>query len=144
MTHISLVTLGVADVARATRFYEALGWRRSPASVDGVVAFLAGGPVVLGLYGHDDLAGDAGLEALPPPPGAVALAMNLGSPAEVDRALAAVEVAGGTLTRPAAHAEWGGYSGYFSDPDGHLWEVAHNPGFPLEPDGRIALPIDDR
>lgn len=142
MAHISLVTLGVADVARATAFYEALGWRRSSASVEGVVSFLTGGAVVLGLFGADDLAADAGVEPDPGPPVAPrsALAVNLGSEVEVDTFLATAEAAGGTVTRPAHRAEWGGYSGYVHDLDGHLWEAAHNPGFGLLPDGRIELP----
>ena len=139
MAHISLITLGVDDLDRATAFYEALGWRRSSASVDGTVAFLAGGTVALGLYGRDDLAADAGTR-LPPGSGAVALAMNLPSEDAVDDAIRFAAGAGGEVTRAAERADWGGYSGYVRDPDGHLWEVAHNPGFPLDEDGRVTLP----
>jgi uncharacterized protein len=141
MAHISLITLGVDDLARATAFYTALGWEMSPASVPDVVTFLRGGTVALALWGRDDLAADA--VVAPDPPGRhgnVALAMNLSSEAEVDGALAAAADAGGIVTKPATRTEWGGYSGYFADPDGHLWEVAHNPGFPLDADGRVTLP----
>ena len=140
--HVSLITLGVADLARAEAFYVALGWRRSDASVDGVVSFMRGGAVVLGLWGREELAEDAGLGrgdfAAGPSP--VALACNLPDEAAVDAALAAAEAAGGRVTRPAVRAEWGGYSGYAADPDGHLWEFAYNPGFPLQPDGSVRLP----
>lgn len=144
MAHISLVTLGVEDLRRATRFYEALGWRRSAASVAGTVTFLEGGSVVLALYGRADLVADAGLTAPLPAPGPapVALAVNVANPAEVDHELATAGRAGGTITRPAETADWGGYSGYFTDPDGHLWEVAYNPGFPLLADGRVLLPVE--
>jgi uncharacterized protein len=138
--HISLVTLGVSDLAAATRFYETLGWRRSSASVDGTVAFLRGGAVVLGLLGREDLAADAGV---PPSEGVgtgVALAMNVATASAVDETLAAAARAGGRITQPARRTDWGGYSGYFEDLDGHLWETAHNPGFELLSDGRIVLP----
>jgi catechol 2,3-dioxygenase-like lactoylglutathione lyase family enzyme len=141
MDHVSLITLGVSDLDRATRFYEQVGWKRSAASVEGTVAFLRGGAVVLALFGRDDLAADAAV-GVPSPRGfaAVALAANLDSPEAVDAAMAAAEAAGGRITKPATRQDWGGYSGYVSDPDGHLWEVAHNPGFRLLPDGQIRLP----
>jgi len=145
LAHVSLVTLGVDDLERATTFYRAMGWERSGASVPGTVTFLRGGAIVLGLYGREDLARDAGVAVTGLAGSArVALAMNVDAEAAVDRALRDAEAAGGTVTRPAARAEWGGYSGYFADPDGHLWEVAHNPGFPLLADGRLRLPDDDR
>ncbi len=138
---ISLVTLGVADVARASAFYEALGWRKSSASQEGEVAFFDVGGVVLSVWSHDSLAGDANLApGAAPDPGSHALAINLGSRAEVDAALAAAAAAGARILKPAAEVFWGGYSGYFADPDGHCWEVAHNPGFPLDADGRVQLP----
>jgi uncharacterized protein len=143
--HISLVTLAVDDVDAASRFYEGLGWHRSEASVPGTVAFLRGGTGVLGLYGRGDLGTDAGVEvARRGDPVAGALATNLPSPAAVDSLLAAVHEHGGRVVRPASATEWGGYSGYFTDPDGHLWEVAHNPGFALHPDGTVTLPDDGR
>ncbi|MCL4294010.1 MAG: VOC family protein [Acidimicrobiia bacterium] len=137
---VNLVTLGVADVARATAFYEALGWRRSRASEPAVTFFHTGGPVVA-LFGDADLAADAGMPATPLPAfRGVALAVNVADPAAVDRALDDAVAAGATLVKAATRADWGGYSGYFADPDGHLWEVAHNPGFPLDDDGAIVLP----
>ncbi len=139
MPHISLVTLGVADLDRSSTFYEALGWERSSASVDGVVVFLRGGNVALGLFGRSDLEAEAGT-SLAPAPGPVALAVNLPDEAAVDDLLEAAVHAGGRVTRPAQRADWGGYSGYVADPDGHLWEVAHNPGFRLGEDGRVELP----
>jgi uncharacterized protein len=140
VAHISLITLAVDDLAGATRFYEAMGWRRSSASVESTVAFLRGGAVVLGLFGRQDLAADAGV---PPSSGggpAVALAMNVPTEHAVDEILAAAARAGGRVRKAARRTEWGGYSGYFEDLDGHLWEVAYNPGFRLMADGRVLLP----
>jgi predicted lactoylglutathione lyase len=122
---ITLVTLGVSDLARAKGFYEALGWRGQ--EVEETVFFQAGGLGVV-LWGRDMLAEDCGL------------AYNVRSEAEVDALLAAVERAGGTVTKPAAVNAIGFYSGAFVDPDGHPWEVAHNPGFPLAEDGSVSLP----
>lgn len=140
MAHISLVTLGVDDLTSATAFYEALGWRLSTASVAGTVSFFHGTPV-LALFGREDLAGDAHLE---PPgrdaPATSALAINLTGAQAVDDMLAAAQQAGGRICRSARRTEWGGYSGYFLDLDGHLWEVAHNPHFGLNADGRVTLP----
>lgn len=134
MAYISLVTLGVQDVQRATTFYEALGWRKSTYSVEGVVSFLSGGTVVLALYGADALANDAGV------PARASYAMNTYTAEDVDEKMRAAEAAGATVTAPAARAEWGGYVGYFTDVDGHLWEVAHNPDFPMGDDGLVYLP----
>jgi predicted lactoylglutathione lyase len=134
MAYISLVTLGVQDLARATTFYEALGWEKSTYSVDGVVSFLGGGTVVLALYGKDALSNDANIAAT------ASYAINVESPAAVDETIATAVAAGATVTSPAKPAEWGGYVGYFTDADGHLWEVAHNPDFPLGDDGQVALP----
>lgn len=140
MPNISLVTLGVGDLQRSTVFYEGLGWERSSASVEGEVAFLRGGAIVLALWGRENLAKDANLEVEPSGFGNIALAMNLDSEAAVDAVLAAAEEAGGTIPKVAHRTDWGGYSGCFTDPDGHLWEVAHNPHWPLLPDGRVVLP----
>ena len=141
MAHVSLVTLGVDDLDAATAFYEALGWTRSPASVEGTVAFLTGGAVVLGLFGREALADEAGVEfGGARTTGAMALAINLPSPEAVDDVLATAADAGARITRPAVAADWGGYSGYLTDLDGHLWEIAHNPGFPLAADGTVTLP----
>ena len=125
---ISLVTLGVADLARARAFYEALGWAGAQQPDDEVCFFQAGG-MVFGLWtalgGH----GAPGIE----------LAHNVHSPQEVDAVLAEAERAGGTIRRAAAHMDWGGTSGAFADPDGYVWEVAHNPGWTVNPDGTVHL-----
>lgn len=137
---LSIVTLGVADVAQARAFYERLGFAASPAGNESVAFFAAGG-VVLALYGRTALAEDA--HVMPGDPATfagVTLAHNCRSEAEVDAVLAHAVRCGGQLRKPAQKVFWGGYSGYFSDPDGHLWEVAHNPFFPLDAMGGIALP----
>jgi catechol 2,3-dioxygenase-like lactoylglutathione lyase family enzyme len=134
---LSLVTLAVADVERARAFYSALGWR--PSSIGGdEVAFFQLGPIALALYGAGSMAADLGAPA--GAPGAVWLAQNVRDRAEVDRALAAAEAAGARIVKPAADAPWGGYVGYFADPDGHVWEIAWNPGFQLAADGALRLP----
>ena len=133
---LSLVTLGVADLARAKAFYEALGWSGQSPS-DDVVFFQAGGMVVAlwgrGQLAEDSVTDDAGGW------GGITLAHNVGSPEEVDAVLAEAERAGGTVARPGAATSWGGYSGVFHDPDGHPWEVAHNPFWTLAEDGSISL-----
>lgn len=135
---VSLITLGVADVDRARTFYERLGWQGQ--TLQETVFFQAGG-LALVLWGRRDLAHDAGLEdARGSGFGDTALAHNVRSPAEVDDALRLAEEAGATITRRPQQTSYGGYAGYFADPDGHLWEVAHNPGFPLHEDGSITVP----
>lgn len=137
---ITLITLGVTDLEREVAFYEALGWQRSGASTDDTAFFLTGG-AILGLWGHENLAADAGREpADVPPTGGVSLAINLETEAEVDGVMAEVVAAGGTITKPAEKAFWGGYTGSFTDPEGHLWEVAHNPHWPFNDDGSVRLP----
>jgi predicted lactoylglutathione lyase len=136
---LTLITLGVADVARSRRFYEAVGFKASSASVDST-AFMDAGGVVLALWSRTSLAEDAGLADSEPGFAGVALAHNARSEREVDAVLAEAAARGGKLARKAKRAPWGGYSGYFADPDGHLWEVAFNPHFPLDDHGRIALP----
>ena len=133
---VSLVTLGVADLPRARAFYEALGWRRGNDS-DEVVFFQAGGMVVA-LWSREALAEDSGVDDAGGW-GGVTLAHNVGSPAEVDAVLEEARRAGARIVRAAAPTAWGGYSGVFLDPDGHPWEVAHNPGWTLEPDGSVRL-----
>jgi catechol 2,3-dioxygenase-like lactoylglutathione lyase family enzyme len=138
---VSLLTLGVAEVARATAFYQALGWPLSSASISGDVSFFKLSNTVLALWGQDDLAVEASASPGPVSPfRGVALAINVDSPDEVEAALAAAVAAGGELRTPGHPTDWGGYNGYFADPDGHLWEVAHNPGWPLGPDGLPILP----
>jgi hypothetical protein len=136
---ITLITLGVSDLARSKAFYEALGWRGQ--EVEETVFFQAGG-LGLVLWSRDKLAEDCGLEPGPRAAGfgGIALAHNVRSDAEVDALLAAVEQAGGTITKPAAVNAIGFYSSAFVDPDGHAWEVAHNPGFPLAEDGSVTIP----
>ncbi|MEQ4721007.1 VOC family protein [Nonomuraea sp. B19D2] len=135
---ITLVTLGVSDLARAKGFYEALGWQGQ--EVEETVFFQAGSLGLI-LWGRDKLAKDCGLEPGPAVGfGGIALAHNVRSDAEVDALLAAVERAGGTVTKPATINVIGFYAGAFVDPDGHAWEIAHNPGIPLAKDGSITLP----
>lgn len=136
---LSFVTLGVADVGRSRSFYDALGWKASSASQPSVAFYDAGG-VVFSLFARSSLAADAGIADSAPGFSGVALAHNVASPAEVDRVLVAAVAAGARLVKPGQKAFWGGYSGYFADPDGHLWEVAHNPFFPLDASGRVTLP----
>ena len=136
---VSLVTLGVRDLAASTAFYERLGWRRSGVSNEEVSFFHTGG-AALALYPSAALAADARSAVAADGPVRVALAANVPERADVDAALAAAAHAGARVTKGAEDAPWGGRSGYFLDPDGHLWEVAWNPHFPLEPDGRVRLP----
>ncbi len=136
---LSFVTLGVADVARARAFYERLGFTASAASQDSVAFFDAGG-IVLALFGRAALADDAHVENAAPGISGVALAHNVASEAAVDAVLAEAVEAGARLLKPGQKVFWGGYSGYFADPDGHLWEVAYNPFMPLGEDGRVTLP----
>lgn len=135
---VSLVTLGVRDLARARAFYERLGWTTDAAAEDEVVFFQAGG-MVLGLWDRALLAEDSGIED-GGGWGGVTLAHNVRSPAEVDAVMAEAGAAGATVVRPAAATFWGGYSGVFLDPEGHPWEVAHNPGWSILEDGSIRLP----
>lgn len=136
---ISLITLGVENLARARRFYEeGLGWRVGMAVADEVVFFQLNG-LVLSLYARADLAKDAGVPDAGGGFAGIALAHNVSTAAEVDRVLGEAQRAGGRIVKPACKAEWGGYSGYFADPDGHLWEVAHNPEFPIDDQGNTRL-----
>jgi uncharacterized protein len=135
---LSLVTLGVADVGRARRFYEALGWTPAAGAGDEITFFQAGGMVVA-LWSRASLAEDSLVED-GGGWGGVALAHNVRSPGEVDAVLAEAEAAGATIHRAGAETFWGGYSGIFADPDGHVWEVAHNPAWTLADDGSVVLP----
>lgn len=137
---VNLITLGVVDVARAAAFYQQLGWRRSTESPDSV-AFFDLGAVVLAVWSRDELAADAHQTAgATRDPGAMSLAINLGSRAEVDDGLATAVEAGATVLRAAEETPWGGYNAYFADPDGHAWELAFNPGFALDDEGHVQLP----
>ena len=136
---ITLVTLGVADLDRARGFYAALGWRSAAESQEGVVFIQLAGQV-LALFSLDELAKDQGRPGATLGTGAMTLARNFGSRDEVDAAFALALAAGAAeIKRPEA-VFWGGYSGYFADPDGHVWELAHNPGWPLGRDGTLTLP----
>jgi len=134
---ISIVTLGVADLARSTRFYEALGWQGQ--EMQETVFFQAGGQAVV-LWGREKVAQDVGIDDDGSGFGGIALAQNVRSREEVDAVIAAARAAGATVTKEPAETFYGGYAGYFLDPDGHAWEVAHNPGFTVEPDGSLTLP----
>jgi hypothetical protein len=134
---LSLVTLGVTDLGRARAFYEALGWTTGAAPADDVVFFQAGGMIVA-LWGRTQLAEDSVVEDSGGW-GGVTLAHNVRSPEEVDAVLAEAERAGATIGRPGAATFWGGYSGVFLDPDGHPWEVAHNPRWTIAEDGSTRL-----
>jgi predicted lactoylglutathione lyase len=135
---ISLITLGVADLPRARAFYEALGWRGQ--EIEETYFVQAGGSAVV-LWGRGKLAEDAqvsddGGDGF----GGVALAHNVGTREEVDAIIDAARTAGASITKPAQETFYGGYAGYFADLDGHVWEIAHNPGFTLEADGSLTLP----
>jgi hypothetical protein len=135
---LSLVTLGVEDLPRARTFYEQLGWRGP--EVEETVFFQAGG-MALVLWGAGKLAADAGLAAAADRGfRGMTLAQNVRSKAEVDSVIATAESAGGAVTRQPADTFYGGYAGYFTDPDGHAWEIAYNPGFTLADDGSLTLP----
>jgi uncharacterized protein len=134
---VSLVTLGVADLGASRRFYEALGWRSSSPPEIGVVFFQTGS-MVLGLWSRKELAKDSGTQDAGGW-GGVTLAHNVRSPDEVDAVIAEARAAGATIAREGAPTFWGGYSGAFIDPDGHPWEVAHNPGWTLTADGAVVL-----
>jgi predicted lactoylglutathione lyase len=139
---LCIVTLGVADLDRAARFYRDLGWEQRGDPAQGITWFRTTG-TWLGLFGHDDLAEDVGLPATPreqlPAFRGSTLAINLASRDLVDSAFTTATAAGGRVVKPAQETPWGGYSGYFADLDGHLWEVAHNPFFPIDEQGRIEI-----
>lgn len=132
---LSLVTLGVSDLERARTFYEDLGWVTDASEEDDVVFFTCGG-LILALWDRDQLAEDSVVED-EGGWGGMTLAHNVRSPEEVDAVLAEAEGAGATIARPGAETFWGGYSGVFIDPDGHPWEIAHNPFWRIEDDGSV-------
>lgn len=137
---LSLITLGVTDLTRSIAFYEGLGWRRALRSADGVAFFQLGG-VGLALFPLTDLAADAGL---PNEPTAgfrgIALAHNVRRREEVDTAVETFSRLGGSVVQAPEEKPWGGYGAYVADPDGHLWEIAWNPGFPLDESGNLLIP----
>ena len=135
---VSLITLGVADLRRSHAFYEQLGWRGQ--EVAETVFFQAGTQAIV-LWGRDKVAADAGIDDDGSSTfGGIVLAHNVGSKEEVDRIISAAAGAGGDVTKAPTETFYGGYAGFFRDPDGHVWEVAHNPGFTLGPDGALTLP----
>jgi uncharacterized glyoxalase superfamily protein PhnB len=136
---VTLITLGVADLAAARAFYARLGWREHGESQPSVAFFQMQG-AVLALFGRADLAADQGRAGAALGTGAVTLAQNFATEAEVDAAFAAALEAGATSLKPPEKVFWGGYSGYWADPDGHVWEVAMNPFWPLAADGSLTLP----
>jgi predicted lactoylglutathione lyase len=137
---ISIVTLGVEDVARSVAFYEAIGWKRASSSMD-EIAWFQTADSWLGLFGRGDLAADANLATSSDRDAfrGVTLAINVESAAAVDGALAEAVAAGGSLLKPGTELPFG-YGGYFADPDGHAWEVCYNPSFPITRDGHIEIP----
>ena len=136
---VTLITLGVDDLAASRAFYAALGWREHGESQPGVAFYQMHG-AALALFGRADLAADQGRPGAALGTGAVALAQNFTTEAEVDAAYAAALAAGATALKAPEKVFWGGYSGYWADPDGHVWEVAMNPFWPLAADGSLTLP----
>jgi uncharacterized protein len=136
---LNIVTLGVDDVARSRAFYEALGWEVAGAVGEEICWFRTSDSYV-GLWGREDLARDAGLRSEPTAEfGGITLAINVENEEAVTAALEAAVTAGGRILKPGTRMDWGGFSGYFADPDGHPWEVAYNPTFPIGEDGRITI-----
>ena len=136
--NFSIVTLGASDLERSAAFYRALGWEQRGDLSAGITWFRTSGTWI-GLFGYADLAADVGVPADPPAAyRGITLALNFRDEPAVDAALAHAVAAGARLVKPAARADWGGYSGYFADPDGHLWEVAHNPYWLLDEQGLVA------
>ena len=138
--NITLVTLCVADIAKATRFYEKLGFVKSKTASQESVSFFKAGGVVLALWSREAQIEDAKAGALWNGNGGIVVAQNVAGEAEVDAVMATAEAAGARILKQAAKTFWGGYNGYFADPDGNLWEIAFNPHWGLEEDGRIKLP----
>lgn len=136
---VTLITLGVANLAAARAFYERLGWKEHGDSQPGVAFYQLQG-AVLALFGRDDLAADQGRPGAALGTGAITLAQNFATEAEADEAFAAALAAGGRALKTPEKVFWGGYSGYWADPDGHVWEVAMNPFWPLAEDGSLTLP----
>jgi uncharacterized protein len=138
--HISLISFGVTDVGKATSFYERLGFVRSKNASQTAISFFKAGPVVLALFDRDALRDDGEARDLWTGNGGIAIAQNVPSEGEVDAVMARAEAAGANILKQAANTFWGGYDGYFADPDGHIWEIAFNPFWELDEDGRVRLP----
>ena len=138
--NITLITLCVADIAKATRFYESLGFVKSKRASQDDVSFLRAGGVVLALWGREAQIEDAKADALWTGNGGIVVAQNVASEGGVDAVMATAEAAGARILKEAAKTFWGGYNGYFADPDGNLWEIAFNPHWGLDEQGHIKLP----
>lgn len=135
---LTLVTLGTTDLSRSREFYRDLGWEEHPQASEGDVAFFQAGGMVLGLWGRDQLAEDS-VVTDNGGWGGITLAHNVRSQQEVDQVIEEARSAGGVIAREPAETVWGGYSGVFLDPDGHPWEIAHNPFWPIAADGSVSL-----
>ncbi len=135
---ITLITLGVSEIERSRAFYAALGWTEVPGAHAPVLYQMEG--TILALFDRSELAADQGRAGSALGVGAATYAQNFSDRASVDAAFARAEAAGATVLKRPTQASWGGYSGYFADPDGHVWEVAHNPLWPLDADGRARVP----
>jgi predicted lactoylglutathione lyase len=138
--HASLITLAVTDVAKATAFYEQLGFVLSKTASQAEVSFFQAGPLVLALWGREAQVEDARAGDIWTGNGGIVIAQNVSSEAEVDAMMARAESAGARILKPATKTFWGGYNGYFADADGHVWEIAFNPFWTLGEDGRVTLP----
>ncbi len=138
--YFSIVTLGVADLDRSIAFYEAIGWEKRGDRAQGIVWFKTASTWI-GLFPRGDLADDTSLPLADglPPFRDITLALNLPTEADVDAAFETMTAAGATLVKAAHRMDWGGYSGYVADPDGHLWELCFNPMFPIDDDGHIEI-----
>ncbi len=138
--NITLITLGVADVAKATAFYESLGFVKSKTASEESVSFLRAGGVVLALWSREAQRQDANAGELWNGNGGMVVAQNVASEAEVDAVMATAEASGARILKLASKTFWGGYDGYFADLDGHIWEIAFNPHWALDAEGRVKLP----
>jgi len=138
---VSIITLGVSDLVSATEFYQKLGWKKSDKSQDSI-SFLKGSNIILGLYGREELAKDVGVENTPPGFSGISLALNMPDEEAVDLFVQLAKSAGAKVVKQPQKVFWGGYSGYFSDLDGHLWEIAHNPFVGFDAQGNLDLDGD--
>jgi predicted lactoylglutathione lyase len=138
--NITLITFCVTDIGKANRFYEALGFVKSKTASQDDVSFFGAGGIVLALWGREAQIEDANAGALWTGNGGIVVAQNVASESEVDAVMARAEAAGANILKQATKTFWGGYNGYFSDLDGHVWEIAYNPHWPLDDEGRVELP----
>jgi len=138
--HVSLITLGVVDIAKATAFYERLGFVLSKKASEASVSFFKAGGIVLAIWSRGSQKEDANANDLWTGNGGIVVAQNVASESEVDAMMAKAETAGAQILKPAAKTFWGGYNGYFADPDGYVWEVAHDPFWSLDENSRVDLP----